>query len=133
MVLWVCIYTLLHCMYTPLPPSLLLAVFWVNYSLKDHYFLGIQKLVNSTLLGRSHLERERRESERREGGGSGCIYLCSSHCSKSCGTPTPADWPEVIKLPNFQTFKFKKTYRRRLKEDFSKSVIITHTCTFTDL
>ena len=40
--------------------------------------------------------------------------------SKSCGTPSPADWPEVIKLPNFQTFKFKKTYRRRLKEEFSR-------------
>ena len=45
-----------------------------------------------------------------------CVFLCS----KSCGTPTPADWPEVIKLPNFQTFKFKKTYRRKLKEDFSR-------------
>lgn len=31
----------------------------------------------------------------------------------------PAEWPEVIKLPNFQTFKFKKTYRRRLKEEFA--------------
>jgi cyclin-dependent kinase 12/13 len=42
--------------------------------------------------------------------------------SKSCGTPSPADWPEVIKLPNFQTFKFKKTYRRRLKEEFSSQI-----------
>lgn len=49
-------------------------------------------------------------------------------CSKSCGTPTPADWPEVIKLPNFQTFKFKKTYRRRLKEDFARFSSVPSLC-----
>jgi cyclin-dependent kinase 12/13 len=38
--------------------------------------------------------------------------------SKICGTPTPAVWPNVIKLPLFHTFKAKKMYRRRLREDF---------------
>ena len=41
-------------------------------------------------------------------------------CSRLCGTPTPAEWPEVIKLPHFQSFKFKRTYRRRLKEEFAE-------------
>ncbi|XP_013391928.1 cyclin-dependent kinase 12 isoform X3 [Lingula anatina] len=39
--------------------------------------------------------------------------------SRTCGTPCPAVWPEVIKLPLFHTFKPKKQYRRRLKEEFS--------------
>lgn len=38
--------------------------------------------------------------------------------SKLCGTPTPAVWPDVIKLPLFLTVKPKKTYRRRLREEF---------------
>lgn len=38
--------------------------------------------------------------------------------SKLCGTPTPAVWPSVIKLPLFHTLKPKKLYRRRLREDF---------------
>ncbi|XP_063696158.1 cyclin-dependent kinase 12 [Culicoides brevitarsis] len=38
--------------------------------------------------------------------------------SKLCGTPTPAVWPTVIKLPLFHTVKPKKTYRRRLREEF---------------
>lgn len=38
--------------------------------------------------------------------------------SRVCGTPTPAVWPEVIKLPLFGTLKAKKHYRRRLREDF---------------
>ncbi|XP_064401807.1 cyclin-dependent kinase 12-like isoform X2 [Halichondria panicea] len=42
--------------------------------------------------------------------------------SRLCGTPSPADWPDVIKLPNFQTFKFKKHYRRRLKEEFAGKI-----------
>lgn len=39
--------------------------------------------------------------------------------SKLCGTPTPAVWPDVIKLPLFLTVKPKKTYRRRLREEFT--------------
>uniref|UniRef100_A0A1X7VQH1 Protein kinase domain-containing protein n=2 Tax=Amphimedon queenslandica TaxID=400682 RepID=A0A1X7VQH1_AMPQE len=42
--------------------------------------------------------------------------------SRVCGTPTPANWPEVIKLPLFQTFKFKKLYRRRVKEEYSNII-----------
>lgn len=38
--------------------------------------------------------------------------------SRVCGTPTPAVWPSVIKLPLFGTLKAKKQYRRRLREDF---------------
>lgn len=40
--------------------------------------------------------------------------------SRVCGTPTPAEWPDVIYLPHFNTMKLKKNYRRRLKEEFSK-------------
>lgn len=52
-----------------------------------------------------------------------CLCLPPCTCSRYCGTPTPAEWPEVIKLPHFQTFKFKKCYRRRLKEEFTKWVL----------
>lgn len=38
--------------------------------------------------------------------------------SRLCGTPTPAVWPSVIKLPFWHTFKPKKTYRRRLRDEF---------------
>ncbi|XP_020816573.1 cyclin-dependent kinase 12 [Drosophila serrata] len=38
--------------------------------------------------------------------------------SKICGSPVPAVWPNVIKLPLFYTLKQKKTHRRRLREDF---------------
>lgn len=38
--------------------------------------------------------------------------------SKMCGTPTPAVWPLVIKLPLFHTLKPKKQHRRRLREEF---------------
>ena len=38
---------------------------------------------------------------------------------KTCGTPTPAVWPDVIRLPLFHTFKPRKQYRRRLREEFS--------------
>lgn len=38
--------------------------------------------------------------------------------SRLCGTPTPAVWPSVINLPQFNMFKPKKMYRRRLREDF---------------
>ncbi|XP_070565821.1 cyclin-dependent kinase 12-like [Ptychodera flava] len=38
--------------------------------------------------------------------------------SRTCGTPCPAVWPDVIKLPYFNTIKPKKQYRRRLREEF---------------
>lgn len=39
--------------------------------------------------------------------------------SRTCGTPTPAVWPSVIKLPLWHQFKPKKTHRRTLRETFS--------------
>ncbi|XP_031624141.1 cyclin-dependent kinase 12 isoform X2 [Contarinia nasturtii] len=38
--------------------------------------------------------------------------------SRLCGTPAPAVWPSVIRLPFFHTLKPKKQYRRRLREEF---------------
>ncbi|XP_019773202.2 cyclin-dependent kinase 12 isoform X1 [Dendroctonus ponderosae] len=38
--------------------------------------------------------------------------------SKVCGTPTPAVWPSVIKLPLFHALKPNKLHRRKLREDF---------------
>ncbi|KAL4635397.1 cyclin-dependent kinase 13-like [Arapaima gigas] len=38
--------------------------------------------------------------------------------SRTCGSPCPAVWPDVIKLQYFHTMKPKKQYRRRLREDF---------------
>lgn len=39
--------------------------------------------------------------------------------SRLCGSPSPAVWPDVIKLPYFNTMKPKKQYRRRLREEFA--------------
>lgn len=39
--------------------------------------------------------------------------------SKLCGTPVPAVWPSVIKLPLWHSFKPKKLYRRRIRDEFS--------------
>ncbi|XP_029109801.1 cyclin-dependent kinase 12 isoform X2 [Scleropages formosus] len=39
--------------------------------------------------------------------------------SRLCGSPCPAVWPDVIKLPYFHTMKPKKQYRRRLREEFA--------------
>jgi len=39
--------------------------------------------------------------------------------SRLCGSPTPAVWPNVIKLPLFHTLQAKKVHRRRLREEFS--------------
>ncbi|XP_053553968.1 cyclin-dependent kinase 12 [Bombina bombina] len=39
--------------------------------------------------------------------------------SRLCGSPCPAVWPDVIKLPYFNTLKLKKQCRRRLREDFA--------------
>lgn len=38
--------------------------------------------------------------------------------SRVCGTPSPADWPDIVKLPGWGTMKPKKTYRRRIVDDF---------------
>ncbi|XP_040927676.1 cyclin-dependent kinase 12 isoform X2 [Betta splendens] len=39
--------------------------------------------------------------------------------SRLCGSPCPAAWPDVIRLPLFNTMKPKKQYRRRLREEFA--------------
>ena len=39
--------------------------------------------------------------------------------SRLCGSPCPGVWPDVIKLPLFNTMKPKKQYRRRLREEFA--------------
>nr|XP_040581714.1 LOW QUALITY PROTEIN: cyclin-dependent kinase 12-like [Lepeophtheirus salmonis] len=39
--------------------------------------------------------------------------------SKLCGTPAPSVWPNVANLPRFSSFKPKKIYKRRLREEFS--------------
>ena len=39
--------------------------------------------------------------------------------SRICGSPTPAVWPDVISLPLFNSIKLKKTYRRRLRDEYS--------------
>ena len=39
--------------------------------------------------------------------------------SRVCGTPCPAVWPAVVKLPQWQTLCAKKTYRRRIREEFA--------------
>lgn len=46
------------------------------------------------------------------------IYICV-RSSRICGSPCPAVWPDVIKLPYFNTIKPKKQYRRRLREEFA--------------
>lgn len=39
--------------------------------------------------------------------------------SRLCGSPTPAVWPAVIKLPLWHSLKTKKIHRRRLREEFT--------------
>ncbi|KAI9141280.1 Pkinase-domain-containing protein, partial [Paraphysoderma sedebokerense] len=39
---------------------------------------------------------------------------------KVCGTPNPADWPEVVDLPWYEMIKPKETKTRRFKETFEK-------------
>lgn len=39
--------------------------------------------------------------------------------SRLCGTPCPANWPDVIHLPGFASIKAKKQYRRRVREEFN--------------
>ncbi|GAU98889.1 hypothetical protein RvY_09972-2 [Ramazzottius varieornatus] len=40
--------------------------------------------------------------------------------SSVCGSPTPEDWPNVVKLPLYQSMRPKKFYKRKFKEEFSK-------------
>ncbi|XP_063308205.1 cyclin-dependent kinase 13 [Pelobates fuscus] len=39
--------------------------------------------------------------------------------SRMCGSPCPAVWPDVIKLPYFNTMKPKKQYRRKIRDEFA--------------
>ncbi|BFZ02067.1 hypothetical protein BsWGS_05106 [Bradybaena similaris] len=39
--------------------------------------------------------------------------------SQMCGSPCPAVWPEVIKLPLFHCFKPTRQYRRKLREEYA--------------
>lgn len=39
--------------------------------------------------------------------------------SRLCGTPCPANWPNVTLLPGFASLKPKKQYKRRVREEFS--------------
>lgn len=39
--------------------------------------------------------------------------------ARTCGTPSPVIWPQVVNLPFFHSFKPKKLYRRRIREEFS--------------
>ncbi|MEE6527227.1 hypothetical protein FKM82_028447, partial [Ascaphus truei] len=48
----------------------------------------------------------------------GCVLSLPAP-SRLCGSPCPAVWPDVIKLPYFNTMKPKKQYRRRVREEFS--------------
>ena len=50
------------------------------------------------------------------------LYVCVLFCSKVCGTPTPAEWPEVVNLPLFHVLKPRKIYRRRVKEEYARYV-----------
>jgi cyclin-dependent kinase 12/13 len=38
--------------------------------------------------------------------------------SKVCGVPAPSVWPDVIKLPQWSSFKPRKPYRRVLRDTF---------------
>ncbi|OQV19196.1 Cyclin-dependent kinase 12 [Hypsibius exemplaris] len=38
--------------------------------------------------------------------------------SSICGTATPEDWPNVVKLPNYSTMRPKKIIKRRLRDEF---------------
>lgn len=38
--------------------------------------------------------------------------------SKLCGTPSPENWPDVIKLPLYCSFRPKRTFPRILRDAF---------------
>jgi cyclin-dependent kinase 12/13 len=39
--------------------------------------------------------------------------------SRTCGTPCPSVWPNVVNLPYYVTFKPKKVYKRRVRDEYS--------------
>ncbi|VDN54878.1 unnamed protein product [Dracunculus medinensis] len=39
--------------------------------------------------------------------------------AKLCGTPSPENWPEVIRLPLYHTYRPRKTYPRIIKDTFA--------------
>lgn len=39
--------------------------------------------------------------------------------SKTCGTPNPTVWPDVVNLPFYDMINQKKAYKRRVREEFS--------------
>lgn len=38
--------------------------------------------------------------------------------SRTCGTPCPANWPDVIHLPGFATVKPKQQHPRKVREKY---------------
>ncbi|XGW17930.1 hypothetical protein V3C99_002493 [Haemonchus contortus] len=42
--------------------------------------------------------------------------------SRVCGTPSPANWPDVEKMPLYNTLRSKKQYVRCLREEFAQIV-----------
>ncbi|RNA25515.1 cyclin-dependent kinase 12 [Brachionus plicatilis] len=39
--------------------------------------------------------------------------------SRTCGSPNPSIWPDVVNLPFYDAIRQKKNYKRRLREEFS--------------
>ena len=39
--------------------------------------------------------------------------------SRTCGTPNPTIWPDVVHLPFFNLLKTKKIYKRRLRVEYA--------------
>jgi cyclin-dependent kinase 12/13 len=73
---------------------------------KEDDLFDLNRCIFGELVTRRPLFQGQREDEQLE------------MISRLCGSPTPAVWPDVIHLPLFATLKQKKTYRRRLKDDY---------------
>jgi cyclin-dependent kinase 12/13 len=73
---------------------------------KDEEMKYLYRCILGELFQRRPLFQAQREDEQLE------------MISRLCGSPTPAVWPDVIHLPLFATLKQKKTYRRKLREEF---------------
>ncbi|CDQ94499.1 unnamed protein product, partial [Oncorhynchus mykiss] len=86
-----------------LSPSPLHAHLFLHYFFK--YNLAVMASVDADPDGFFHVYHS-----------SNSLPLC---LSRLCGSPCPAAWPDVIKLPYFNTMKPKKQYRRRLREEFA--------------
>lgn len=39
--------------------------------------------------------------------------------SRTCGSPNPSNWPDVVNLPFYDAIRQKKNYKRRVREEFS--------------